>query len=157
MKFEYRSLIEFMTNISVVCPKCGSKAQVTSSYISVWKASFICTSCLSHRVWDGNTSSFVTAHSNYDRYEGILSGPAVDSFFRYPLWYQSEYKGEVLYAYNLTHLSWLKQYLGAMLRERIQTPHGWSNQSLQSRLPQWMLSAKNRDTIIKKIVALEKT
>jgi DNA-directed RNA polymerase subunit RPC12/RpoP len=156
MRFGYRFLDEFMTEISVECPRCGSKALVISCYSSIWKASFICPSCSSRRIWAGDSTSFVTAHSNYAQYEGILSGPPVDSFFRYPLWYQSEYKGEVLYAYNLAHLNWLKQYLGARLRERMQTAHGWSNQSLQSRLPQWMLTAKNRASIIKKILDLEK-
>ncbi|WP_139920548.1 hypothetical protein [Hymenobacter sp. DG01] len=156
MKFEYRSLAEFMTEISVECPRCGSKAQVTSSYSNIWEASFLCHGCLFHRIWDGDANSFVTAHSNYEQYEGILTGPPVDSFFRYPLWYQTGYKGEVLYAYNLAHLAWLKQFLGAGLRERTQTPYGWSNQSLQNRLPHWMLAAKNRDSIIRKIMALEK-
>lgn len=156
MKFEYRYLEEFMTEIAVECPKCGSKAHVTSSSSSLWKASFLCTSCAFHRIWDGGANSFVKAHSNSEQYAGILTGPPVDSFFRYPLWYQTEYKGEILYGYNLTHLAWLKQYVSAELRERAQTPHGWSNQSLQSRLHQWMLAAKNRDTIIRKIMALEK-
>ncbi|TGE06578.1 hypothetical protein EU556_17250 [Hymenobacter fodinae] len=156
MKFEYRFLSEFMTEFLVKCPNCDSKGVVATSFKDTWQASFICITCSSHRLWSGNSSSFVTAHSNYDQYDGILSGPAVDCFFRYPLWYQAEYKGNVLYAYNLVHLNWLRLYLEAKLRERVQTLNGWSNQSLQSRIPQWMLIAKNRAAIIKKIKALER-
>ncbi|GAB3238275.1 hypothetical protein GCM10027346_30680 [Hymenobacter seoulensis] len=156
MKFEYYYVGEFRAEILVECPNCGSKATVTSLSTDAWEDTFVCTNCSSHKIWAGASSFSTTAHSNYRQFGGIIFGPPVDCFFRYPLWYQTDYKGEVLYAYNLAHLAWLKQYVGAKLRERVQTSFGWSNKSLQSRLPQWMLSAKNRATILKKIAELEK-
>lgn len=155
MKFEYISLIEFITEILVVCPSCGSKAIVTSSHSDTWQAEFLCLQCLSHKTWGGDPNSFVTAYSNYEQHEGMLFGPPLDCFFRYPLWYQIPCKNEVLYAYNFNHLNWLEQYVDAKLRERTQTEHGWHNSSLQSRLPQWILSTKNRNIVLKKIAELK--
>ncbi|GAB3864080.1 hypothetical protein GCM10028824_01140 [Hymenobacter segetis] len=156
MYFEYRSLGDFMDEILVVCPKCGSKGVVKTHYKEVWEAKFSCPNCSFYKIWDGNPNAFVTAHFNYEQYDGILFGPPVDCFFRYPLWYQVPCKDETLYAYNMNHLNWLKQYVEAKLRERTQTVHGWNNASLQSRLPKWMLSSKNRTAVLKRIAELER-
>lgn len=78
-------------------------------------------------------------------------GHPVDCYFKYPLWYKTEFKGETLFAYNMEHLTYLLNFISNKVRERQQNEHGWSNRSLESRLPKWMLSAKNRETIEKKL------
>lgn len=156
MKFDFKYTGDFLNEVAVVCPNCHAKALVSSSYTTVYEARFVCPNCAMNKVWEGDTSSFVTAHVNYEQETGMLFGPPVDSFFKCPLWYQIDCKGEVLYAYNLAHLNFLKLYVGAGLRERTQAAYGWSNQSLQSRLPKWMLASKNRLLISKKLRELEK-
>jgi hypothetical protein len=56
---------------------------------------------------------------------------------------------------NKAHLDFLDRYVSADLRER--RPHeqyGWSNQSLASRLPKWLTSAKNRGEVQRSIERL---
>ena len=55
----------------------------------------------------------------------------------------TEVRGHTLWAWNLEHLAFLERYIGAELRERSRG----SNSSLQSRLPAWMTSAKNREAV----------
>jgi len=65
------------------------------------------------------------------------------------LWLQTPCCGSVLWVYNEKHLNWLDAYISADLRERRRSNEwGWSNQSMASRLPQWMQSSKNRDKVL---------
>ena len=68
------------------------------------------------------------------------------------LFLQIDCCGHTLRAFNLKHLDFIEQYIGAALRER--TPN--INKSLISRLPQWMKSAKHREEILKGIQKLKK-
>jgi hypothetical protein len=73
-----------------------------------------------------------------------------DDYFELPLWLQTPCCGEVLWAYNERHISFLEDFVGARLRERVRDgKYGWSNRSLASRLPAWIKSAKNRDEVMK--------
>jgi hypothetical protein len=63
-----------------------------------------------------------------------------DPFFGLPLWFVGTAKGNVLWAYNREHLSFLMALVSASLREREANKNG----SLVSRLPTWLLSKKNR-------------
>lgn len=62
---------------------------------------------------------------------------------RIPLWFTASFKDHVLWAYNREHLEFLRDYVQGMLREREPNHNG----SLVSRLPAWMKSAKNRETL----------
>lgn len=64
------------------------------------------------------------------------------------LWLTTHCCSEALWAVNEEHLSFLERYVGAELRERRQTEHGWANSALASRLPRWMTSAKNRTEVM---------
>ena len=79
------------------------------------------------------------------------AGEARDAYFGLPLWLQTPCCGEVLWAVNPGHLRFLRQYIGAALRER--TPN--LNRSLASRLPTWMKVAKHRDEVLRGIERLE--
>ncbi len=86
------------------------------------------------------------------KWEPISWGDPYDWFFGLPLWLQSPCCGEVLWAYNEHHLQFLKDYVGATLRERQPNRNG----SLASRLPKWIKRAANRGEILRCIEHLER-
>lgn len=149
-RFGYRraTLVDFMTESLVVCPRCSLCATVTSAA-------------------PAGTKSFVPrrlncSHCGLTRREekrGLIRGwndAPEDGFFHLSLWLQSDYCGHVLWAHNAGHLRFLKAYVGAELRERRRDPeHGWCNAGLASRLPKWMQLAKHRTAIIRAIGKLE--
>ncbi len=81
------------------------------------------------------------------RYDG-----AVDPVFGLPLWLQTPCCGHVLWAYNIEHLDFLAHYVAATLRER-QGDKG-NHHSIAVRLPRWIKSAKNRETILNAIAEM---
>ena len=81
-------------------------------------------------------------------------GEPVDPYFRLPLWLQANCCGKLLWAYNAEHLDLLESYVGARLRERRATP---GSMSMLARLPAWLKSAKNRDTILRATWQLRST
>lgn len=86
----------------------------------------------------------------------VCIGAPVDWFFHFPLWLQIPCCSEILWAYNPEHLQFLESYVGALLRERARDEeHGWSNQSLASRLPSWIKSFKNRAGVLKCVEKLK--
>ena len=64
--------------------------------------------------------------------------------------------GNKLWALNEEHLQYIENFVSAELRERVHDENGWHNQSLSSRLPKWIQSAKNRDEILKAVEKLKK-
>jgi hypothetical protein len=78
---------------------------------------------------------------NIDRH----SSNAVDPNFGFELWLQISCCGSILWAYNERHLSDLKSYIGSNLRDGRNRRGG----SMISRLPRWMVIAKNRDAVMK--------
>jgi len=55
--------------------------------------------------------------------------------------------GQMLWAWNTEHVLWMQKYVRAKLRTR-RWIGGWRNNSLQSRLPRWITSAKNREAVL---------
>lgn len=149
MKSGFTYIENFINNIDVICPNCRAKALVTSNP----ETRFTCTACGQSKIWEGTPNAFYTGPIVFS--SGILLGKPVDCFFRYPLWYTKSVRNETLFAYNLEHLTFLENFIDNKRRERAKNEHGWSNQSLESRLPKWMLSAKNRDDIVKAIIDLK--
>src|ERR1700727_2817009 len=78
-------------------------------------------------------------------------GKPTDPAFGLSLWLQSPCCGDILWAYNATHLRALRDYVAASLRER--TGQHWS---MFARLPKWMSAHKNRDAVLACIDRLEK-
>lgn len=76
--------------------------------------------------------------------------PGTDPVFGCPLLLRSDFRGRVLWAWNLDHLSFLEDYVGSKLRERIPN----QNTSLASRLPKWMKEAKNRESLLREFSAM---
>lgn len=142
----------------VVCPNCNSKSRVISlgkysPYITGITRRFLCLHC-------GITKEFVPKNNCFNESlisygskwnEGYINiGGAFDWYFGYPLYLQIACCGHTLWAYNLDHLKYIKNYVEAELRE-----NGPYYLSVESRLPFWVKSSKNREAVVKAISKLE--
>jgi ribosomal protein S27AE len=74
-----------------------------------------------------------------------LSPEASDPWFGLPLWLRTELRGREIWAWNREHLAFLREWLGATLRERVPNV----NRSVASRLPAWMKAAGNREDVVR--------
>jgi hypothetical protein len=75
----------------------------------------------------------------------------------YGFWLSTRCCGEELFATSERHLGLLEDFVLASLRERRRDPEkGWSNQSMESRLPGWMKAGKNRDELARGLARLRK-
>ena len=129
-------LSDFFGDILVRCPRCAACAHLLPILRNERSEGYrlICSACCNERVW--------TAGTAWEPGEGPrLRGYDLD------LWLTILCRGETLWAYNREHLDFLEQYISSTLRLR---PDG-CNTSLQSRLPHWILSSKNRDDVVKAI------
>ena len=127
------------------CPNCGAKwltAEIRNKNAKPLKdhAEVSCEVC-------GKISRM-----SLNWHQECLEGKPFDPYFKYPLWLQTECAGEILWAFNEKHLSYLKSYVEADLRE----DDGRKSWSIISRLPKWITSAKNRQNVLKAIAKLEK-
>lgn len=142
----------------VECPTCRNCAQVlTRLKEKKPDVRISCLKCGYSKKWT-RTDYDVRYHEDADYFENghIWVGASVDWYFHHPLWLRISCCGSTLWAYNAAHLSWIKSFVAAKLRER--TPneaHGWSNQSLASRLPKWIKQKNNRDALLSAVKKLE--
>jgi hypothetical protein len=148
MKFEITYLDHFACDILVRCRRCDHQAhliRLCDSDLQLAGHRFVCKSCGGSRDWLRDSSGTITSPS---------SGPELRGF-ELSLWLQTRCCGEILWAYNLSHVEFLESYIGADLRERSRdSKWGWSNSSMQSRLPQWMLDAHRRDDVLSGLAKL---
>lgn len=131
----------FYSNFLVECPRCRKCTQLIFKHEAA-QYQYACTAC------------------GFNEKRPSISGPRYlytgNWHERLGLWLQTESCGNVLWAANAEHLTFLEDYVGAKLRERRQTEYGWSNKSMASRLPQWITSAKNRDEVLRGIERLKR-
>jgi hypothetical protein len=73
---------------------------------------------------------------------------ATDFYFHLPLWLQTTCCNENLWALNPRHLDYLESYVSAELRE------GHGHGTMASKLPRWVMSAKNREEVLRCISKL---
>lgn len=156
-KHSYEILIEqfLHEDVWVACPGCGQRAIVraapaTDEAGTSGVARVVCVHCgySKHLA----TRPRVTMRTTNGRYIGkgyYVVGSAVDPLFHLPLWLQKDFGNETFWAYNLAHLAFLRDHVGAKLRER--NRENILNRSLGSRLPRWMVSEKNRAPLLKLI------
>lgn len=154
MKLPHLTLDYFTDRVDVVCPRCESHAVVTADPPSrkhkAVPPRFSCLQCGFSREWTGTRA--ITATGSLRLAQGVMHlGRTSDPYFGFALWYQERCCGHTLWAYNRRHLQFYADYIGDKLRERERDAHGWSNRSLQSRLPRWMLKGSNRQEVMKKI------
>jgi hypothetical protein len=151
-------LEDFMDEILVLCPECQNKAHIVlqdrsrpysaSRYME--NRNFDCTSCGVSKKWELGKA----------KNKAVKLDGTKDPFFGFALFLQAPCKGEVLWVYNLRHLEYLKNYIGATQRKRVKVSDdidgsSWRNASIASRLPQWMQLAKNRPEILSAIKKIE--
>jgi hypothetical protein len=127
-------------DIYVVCPRCQRRAVDTprpgeTGRILSWPRRLSCFACGHTAVWDASRA-------------GSLWGRPIDPFFRVPLWLRAGCCGHTLWAFNERHLNLLEGYVGAKLRERGDGP---DPETVVTRLPTWMKSAKHRGEILRVI------
>lgn len=72
--------------------------------------------------------------------------------FGFDFWYQTNFKNNCFWAYNLEHLNEIEEYVSAEVRKR----HLGEYQSMVERLPKWIGSKKNRSDLLKAINKLKK-
>lgn len=155
-KNTYRvAIYEFVKNILVVCPNCGGKALVISHDFNTMKnastdVKVVCSGCGFNK-----TMERVSPRKDDKQKRGniLIFGAPVDPFFHLPVWLRTEFSGEQLWAYNLEHLEFLAEHVGAKLRER--NVLKFNVKSIGARLPRWMTSANNREAILKAIEKLK--
>lgn len=82
---------------------------------------------------------------------------AEDPYFHYPLYFQANYRGKIIWALNRDHLQYLIDYLSADIRT-VQSDFHATYKTMRSQsdmLPAFMKTAKNRDGIVKLLAKLQ--
>jgi len=132
-------LYQFTDLFLVHCPRCDRCAKVVlrdavgeqpQDYMSMVFSPrrLVCEHCGYTQNWQGRE---------------VGSTDLSDYYFHRPLWLQTPCCNETLWALNTRHLDFLERYVAAELRE------GQGHGTLASKLPQWIMSAKNRDDVLK--------
>jgi hypothetical protein len=133
-------LSDFDVDLLVECPRCSRCAHLTRVKQAAEEGYRLsCSHCAHAR--DGLARP--------GRSHPVPSSGPEEPSFGVRLWLRTPCCGDELWAYNAAHLSFLEAYVGAKLRGRRRDPEwGWSNQSLESRLPGWMTAASNRPAVL---------
>ncbi len=82
---------------------------------------------------------------------------AIDPYFHYPLFFQTNFRGKTIWALNREHLQYLIEYLSADLRT-VQPDYHQTYKTIRTQsdvLPAYMKYAKNREDIVKKLKKLQ--
>lgn len=153
---------DFIIRIDVVCPKCKAQALVLGGQpyksVSEYEADvrFSCTSC-GFALKYLNTPKF-TAYINRKGQavtsRVLIQNAPCDPFFGFDVWYQVETKHGLLWAYSLDHITVIENYIAD--KQRTRNGLLFQNNSIGSRLPQWIKDVKNRSYLLKMIVTLKK-
>lgn len=125
---------DFYDSFLIECPRCWSKATIDKKNgLTGWDKEEVlsCSKC------------------------GYLKdGKQLYRTLRLNLWYKIDCCGHQLWALNDDHLNYIEKFVKAELREREKSEYGYNNRSLPSRLPKWIQSSKNRESILKAIAKL---
>ena len=125
----------------MVCPDCGRPAQVR---FLAGSARLTCGSCSLFRETRGNPAC-----------SPILGGGEVrDPWFGARLWLQADVTGHLLWAANQDHLSLIEQYVSSRTRSRRDFTQFGS--AIGEQLPSWLVSAKNRDAVLRTIARMRR-
>ncbi|WP_336882602.1 hypothetical protein [Priestia koreensis] len=155
---QHRMLESFGYEFLVTCPSCNHYSKVISlgdpsPYVPRTSIRFVCTNCgMSKELKtksNGYNQSIISYGSQWK--DGVVNiGGPYDWYFGYSLYLQTPCCGHTLWVYNREHLTYLKRYVEAELRES----HPYYL-SVESRLPVWIKSSKNREAVLKAIEKLE--
>ncbi|MBX7223430.1 MAG: hypothetical protein K1Y36_26185 [Blastocatellia bacterium] len=140
-------LWDFTDEILVECPKCQSCSKVLPigpDFDLFRERRLACHTCGYGQSWSGTEVGVQ-----------LRKGKMTDPYLGQVLWLQASVGDNLLWALNHRHLNELESLVAATLRQRRQDEAtGWSNRSMASRLPQWLLAAGNRSRIVKVIRTL---
>ena len=155
-KTGYQKFIhDFVNDVLVVCPQCNNEAIVHSNFsikkIQKEDIKVTCAFCGFNKTRKALTSSILYSRLA-TKTNAVLFGAPVDPFFKLPLRLQDSINGNLLWAYNYEHLDFIRSLVEAKLRER--TGQSNYNASVASRLPRWLTSKSNRETVLKVIERL---
>ena len=129
-------IYDFAGDCMVVCPKCTGPAEAK---VRGSGAKFTCRQC-------GKVG-----------HEREVKQGAFDPLFGLPLWLQASCCGKTLWAFNRRHLAFLREYVAATDRRRPRVEAGGTrNALLSSRLPRWMILARNREEVLRGLRRLDK-
>ena len=104
------------------------------SYVNI-----TCKNCRTINKVNENWESYISKYND----SGI-----VDPAFGLPFWYQDSVKGNIIWAYNIKHLTEIKNYVRATLRERVTDKF---KMTMVEKLPDFIKLAKNRKEVLKAI------
>jgi Zn ribbon nucleic-acid-binding protein len=135
---------KFDSNISVVCPSCQKEAIVNKLQEKQFsERKCVCSNCGFAKTWNGKSLTYFWHESEM-----------VDPAFNLPLFFQTTFKNKNLWAFNREHISFLEKWIAAEVREKCERDHQYHG-SLESTLPKWMTSRKNRGDILKALNKLK--
>lgn len=140
------SRVRYTQLVNINCANCGCPITVTIPNNKQKTTSLLisCTQCRAqHKVKPRNEECI-------SKYESVSA--VNDPVFNLPLWLQHSLKNDIFWAYNRIHLSEIKAYVQANLRER-QIRYGTT---MVERLPNFIKVAKNREAILKIVSQLER-
>jgi hypothetical protein len=141
-------LYDFIKDILVECPNCERKALVNTGGYTIYQPEAVNIRVVCGQCGYNKTLERLSTRSSY-----LIIGAPIDPFFHLPLWLKLEMGDNLLWAYNMEHLEFLEQHVGAKLRER----NGFKHQvkSIGAKLPRWMTAKNNRETVLKAIEKLK--
>jgi len=167
-----QTLEDFAYTMYVRCPQCARCAYVIriispedalpapgtpgEKYARIFHSRKLsCLHCGHTKIWNCYAYGIVQSRVTRDYHGVVQSRWPYDWYFHRPLWLQTPCCGEILWAFNAEHLTFLEQYVTAKQRARPYVQTGARNRTIASRLPFWFKSAKNRDTVLKGITQLK--
>ena len=147
---------DFMAQgILVECPQCGGCAVhrpiAAHANRRDWflPRRLVCPECALVREWRERRLSM--------RWYEI---PARDDYFGELLWLRGKFGAKELWAYNWAHLDLIERHVAATHRIRARGgrappyPRTFDCRTFLSRLPKWILAAKNRDQVLATIARI---
>ncbi|MFC9390075.1 hypothetical protein [Streptomyces venezuelae] len=142
------SVRAFVGTVLVRCPRCAEAARVVpaagapgAEAASMFaERSLVCRGCGLARRHPGERLAL-----------RFGAEPVTDPYFGLPLWLQTETRHGLLWAYNPEHLTLIRQFVEAPLREHAPWHEPGARMSLIARLPAWIKRAKNRTEVLRGI------
>lgn len=121
------------------------------------RARLVCAACGSAKSLEKSSPGILSSKDAQSWPDGVFAiGDAADPYFHQPLFLKTPCAKHILWVFNAAHLAFLKDVVAADLRLRpVRRETDPKNQLLASRLPKWMLLAKNRDAVQKAVARLE--
>lgn len=136
---EPADLSAFLDEVLVVCPRCAGQAVIRGASTT---PRMTCSHCGAVRIADEQTPRLSWGTARRDGYE-----PS----FGFRLWLVEECcGGEVLWAFNERHLSYLERFIASTDRDR-DFPSPAGDRGLAYKLPKWMQLARNRAELLRTI------